>query len=787
MPFVDDQAAQADYRENSYVGHIIDQACTVYDTMFNALEYAIKGKANAIKQLDKVVEKLEKQCSRIAGKYKEILEKLKDPDASAALTLSIDVAKDSLAILNENPILRRYVGEANYWMLWDMLAVMSGQGMSVGADVSANLKDAVKTTIYALLSMTNGMMHFESYISQITQFWGWLYIKEIPLPLADSICPQVTCQYYYRKALAGNPVPGPKNYAPMPFPVFNQADYSWPYILSHFSYDNPDTWDVLTPASRSNMQKAYDYWTSNYTNAVSANDLLSGASSILTGGNFTVGFGLRHDNYPGGSPLKIGSTFHQLDRDENVGFSVRLMPDAIEDAFAAVDRTFLALISAMDSDLAITRRDDQLTASGYGDYAGAWDWTAGQGWLGADEERTNVIRICSEAAATLPEFSDYKAAVANVGKTYRQQVKDIPYGNAPGGGYSALSQYLLDFYGKLAGDGPMASYIENAEAEYYVFNPYQSYSDDPEDLVLYCLVRQYVAYVKESSPFYTGICASASRTLDVEGELGLRVDGGREPLFAALGVYGNLIGLYPWSYSVVPLDTFKENYTRIRGAYHIYYMNDDPSRVIFADRVLQAGAVKYIAVSKAAATDEVSRGTGQNAERYISYIFPSETCAVYEVPAQVTAFGTSFPSLASCQRVDAVNGATGQQYMYDLTRNQIPRYPKHVDADRWSLMDLIHELWLLADALTPICGDGGERKAKLDDLLNGLDLKVKGSSGPVFIGQLPESAGQGDLAGNGTHAEFEFGLMNEFASRIRFSIDAVYDMRDAVLAATQAW
>ena len=406
--FVDDQTAQEDYRGDGFVGHVIDQACTVYDTMFAALEYTIKGKANVIEQLDKMIDKLQKQCDKIIEKYKEILAKLTDVNAAASMDVSIDLAKDALGILNANPILRRYVGEANYWMLWDMLAVMSGQGMSVGSDIASNVKDAIKGTIYALLSMTNGMMRFEFYISQVTQFWGWLYMKEIWLPLTDSICPQVTCQYYYKlpKASASrqgkggtytpnNPMPGPSNYAPMPFPIFDQEKYSWPYIKDHFSYDDPSTWDVLTPPSRAAMQKAYDYWTSNYTNAASANDLLTGASRLLTGGEFTVGFGYRRDDYEGGAPLKIGKTFNQLDGKKKESFSVKLIEDELATRYVEVDKTFLALVSALDSEAVKIKRDEMLTAAGYENRVGEWAWAIGKGWLHMEEEDRNVINICA--------------------------------------------------------------------------------------------------------------------------------------------------------------------------------------------------------------------------------------------------------------------------------------------------------------------------------------------------------------------------------------------------------
>lgn len=794
--FVDDQTAQEDYRDDAFVGHIIDQACTVYDTMFSALEYTIKGKANVIEHLDKLIDKLQKQCDKIVEKYKEILAKLTDANAGASLDLSLDLAKEALGILNANPILRRYVGEANYWMLWDMLAVMSGQGMSVGADISSNVKNAIKGTIYALLSMTNGMMRFEFYISQVTQFWGWLYMKEIWLPLTDSICPQVTCQYYYklpkssasRQGKGGtytpnNPMPGPSNYAPMPFPIFDQEKYSWPYIKSHFSYDDPSTWDVLTPSSRAAMQKAYDYWTSNYTNAASANDLLTGASRLLTGGEFTVGFGYRRNDYEGGAPLKIGKTFNQLDSAKKESFSVKLIEDELATRYTEVDKTFLALVAALDSEAAKTKRDEMLTEAGYEDWVGEWAWAIGKGELHLEEDARNAINTCAKAAATLPEFSAYKRALKSLGDYFTATIR--PAGGTGSNGIPALGNYVLAFYKKLAEESSLAAlseYISDSEMHDTVFIAYEPYREEMNDVDPYCAAAYFRAKnADDLPPFYTGASSKMATEIDADEELGRKIDGGREPLFAALGVYGDLIGLFPWQYEVVPLESFRKDYTKIKGSYHIYYKNNNPASVIFADRVIQAGTLKYIATSKAAAHQTISRGS----ETYDVYIFPSETCSVFKVPPAGQMFGQDWPSFSSLFRVDAEYN--GNQYMYDLGRNQIPRYPKYIDADKWSVMDLIHELWLLADALTPICGDGGERKHKLNELLNGFGLQVKGHTGPEFIGQLPSSAGQGDTAGQGTHVEFEFTIMNDFADRLKRTIDTVYNVRDEVIAATQAW
>jgi len=816
--FVDDQTAQEDYRDDSFVGHVIDQACTVYDTMFSALEYTIKGKANVIEQLDKMIDKLQKHCDKIVEKYKEILAKLTDVNAGASLDLSLDLAKDALGILNANPILRRYVGEANYWMLWDMLAVMSGQGMSVGADITSNVKNAIKGTIYALLSMTNGMMRFEFYISQVTQFWGWLYMKEIWLPLTDSICPQVTCQYYYklpkssapRQGKGGtytpnNPMPGPSNYAPMPFPIFDQEKYSWPYIKDHFSYDDPSTWDVLTPQSRAAMQKAYDYWTSNYTNAGSANDLLTGASRLLTGGEFTVGFGHRRDDYEGGAPLKIGKTFNQLDGKKKESFPIKMVEDKLGDAFKRVDDCGKAFVDAINADADLCAARDaaivaRFTEEGMeenpSDYTGQWWATGTVGGTGSSPEIV-AGGACYSVIKDVPEFKEYLDAIRDLSTTYFS-IYGAPYAssfNFMDFDVSPLPTYLATFYGKVAEESSLTKLKEllKVTPEYHaMMNPYEIYTNNPYadpdgfEEVPYLIYGNAVAcWSSERGAFYTAASNVMAAEIDTDEELGCKIDGGREPLFAALGVYGDLIGLFPWQYEVVPLESFRKDYTKIKGSYHIYYKNTDPSSVIFADRVIQAGTLKYIATSKAAAHQTISRGTGPVAETYEVYIFPSETCSVFKVPPAGQMFGQDWPSFSSLFRVDAEY--EGNQYMYDLGRNQIPRYPKYIDADKWSVMDLIHELWLLADALTPICGDGGERKHKLNELLNGFGLQVKGHTGPEFIGQLPASAGQGDTTGQGTHVEFEFTIMNEFADRLKRTIDTVYDVRDAVIAATQAW
>ena len=84
--YVDDQSMQEDHRDDKFVGPAIDTACNVYDTMFDALKFVIRGKADVLEKMDKMVSKLEKKCKEIADKYQEILKNLNDNCAEAYST-----------------------------------------------------------------------------------------------------------------------------------------------------------------------------------------------------------------------------------------------------------------------------------------------------------------------------------------------------------------------------------------------------------------------------------------------------------------------------------------------------------------------------------------------------------------------------------------------------------------------------------------------------------------------------------------------------------------------------
>ena len=810
--YVDDQSMQEDRRDNKFVGPAIDTACAVYDTMFDALRYMIRGRANALSNMDAAVQSLEERCNSIVERYRDILSKLGDSGADFSAGLSFDLVKDAFDILDSNPVLRRYVGEANYWLLWDTLALLSSQGATIDVGVMSNIKGAIKATIYALMSMTNGLMHFESYLGQVTQVWGWLYAKELRLSLTDSICPQVTCEYFYKPVDNGslpgsantgldriNPVPGPKAFAPMPVPVFDYA-HSTREDLANFRYGDPSTWTrALTLESRMAFEKAYQYWRSNYTDAASVSGLLSAAASKLAGDASVIGFGGHKDNHPYGTPLRVGHTFAQLYTEKNESFPVSVSDDPLMDAYAGVDSAFEDLLSAMASDDVVNLRDEMFSAQlgDFTEYVGKW--------IHIGINRSGVMPspgvqmafdICYEIVTGLAAFERFIAAIRRLNTAYYQKFKS-PYAIGDIGNWgrpytdsdtwqSPPLKYLVDTFTEMSKEAPLpdlTAILENySKNEPELGLPYSFYVADPDahSLEIYEYLAEYLEGA-HAGPLYTLVTNSISAGIDIDAEIGRPVDSGRAPLFAAIGIYGDLRGLYRWDYKVVPYEGFRSKYTRIRGSSRIYYDNTDPSKVIFADNLIRVGVLKYIVTCSAADIETVHRGS----ETYSVHIFPSETCAVSIIPEAESVLGAEFPSFDSLQRVDAVGPAPGYvKYRYDLTTNVIPRWPKYVDPEKWSIMDLIHELWLLADALAPLCGDGGRRRAELSDLLNDLGMSAEcpraaSSSGPCFLGQLP-----GD---DGTHITFRFDLMESIATRLRDAIDSVYRARDEILAATRAW
>lgn len=313
---MDDNVAIAAEDNNSYISPVVLGARNAYDTLHTLMAPLIKGKKSSLKQIRKWLDDWEKRLQQIEDMYKELLAKMNDMGADFGAMFDLEFAKEAWEIVQDTPILRRYMGEANYWLLYDTVGILATQPGQLAGDLLAGAKEAVRQAILALLSMTDGLLCLESYLGTIQQYWGALYLKMTPIPLLDSIVPNVTTAYWYKPAIPSqsngeqhsislrNAPPG-QGFTPLPLPVpdpimvTRQASY-----IGQFDYQNPDTWYLngtpyYLPNTMNLLERALQYWGSSYTNAF-----------VPALNNF---YPRREYGEGSAHPLRVGHTFEQLD------------------------------------------------------------------------------------------------------------------------------------------------------------------------------------------------------------------------------------------------------------------------------------------------------------------------------------------------------------------------------------------------------------------------------------------------------------------------------------------
>ena len=307
----DDNSAVSTAESNPFIETTVFGARKAYETMHNMVAPLIKGKNASIRTIDRQIKTWEKRLEKIAVMYEEMLNKLNDLSSDFEGSMTFDLAKEAWEIIQDTPILRRYMGEANYWVLYDTIGLLATQGARFNADMLATLKAALKAAILAVISMTDGLLCLETYIGLIQQWWGALYLKITPLPLLDSIVPNVTTAYWY-KPTVDSTISGHRVYneppgtgfcpipTPMPNPVMVTRNASY---RDSFDYQNPDTWYLngtpyYMPGTMDLLYRALNYWGSSYTN-----ERLPIVSQKYT----------RRPYADGDHPLIVGRTFAQLD------------------------------------------------------------------------------------------------------------------------------------------------------------------------------------------------------------------------------------------------------------------------------------------------------------------------------------------------------------------------------------------------------------------------------------------------------------------------------------------
>lgn len=354
----DDNIAVSTQGSNPYLSIAVFGTRNAYDTLHAILAPLIKGKQASLRQIDRELKKWTGQLEKISEMYKDILNRVKDLTANFGGTFSLDAASEAWELIQDTPILRRYMGEANYWLLYDTVGIMATQPASLGADATAIARAAIKDALLGLVSMTDGLLCLESYLGMIQKWWGALYLKYLDIPLMDSIVPNVTTAYWYKPthtsvrgstmslSVSNNP-PG-TGFTPVPVPLpIPEMFLRDPSYRSKYDAQNPDTWYLdgspyYLPRSIGLMTQALEYWGSSYTDAT-----LPIVNNVYPRRDYV------RDGDVQEHPLQVGKTFAQIDTDKRAINGTNMTTDnvhAMGDIRSLLDSVFSAsIVAQMDA------------------------------------------------------------------------------------------------------------------------------------------------------------------------------------------------------------------------------------------------------------------------------------------------------------------------------------------------------------------------------------------------------------------------------------------------------
>lgn len=891
----DDNIAVSREDNNPFIATAVLGARNAYDTLHYTLAPVLKSKEVSLKQIDRVLKIWIDRLNDIAQMYEELIAKINEISADMEGTFSIDFAKEAWELIQDTPILRRYIGEANYWLLHDTVGLLATQANSISADVLSGIKEALKQCILGLLAMTDGLLCLESYLSMIQQYWGALYLKVIPVPLLDSIVPNVTTAYWYKlpdtsSSGVTNDPPG-WGFTPIPVPIPEPVMFANnPAYIAKLDMCNPSTWYYEgSPYYMSNtmtmLYRALNYWGSSYTNAY-----LPLINNLYPRRDYTVG-GEKREH-----PLQVGRTFAQIDTDKTTIKGTKPSESTIdvkqlfentfnEPMVAAMrewqehyERAKTALLDFLTRGFAAYGEDVstinrfvalQQESTGYPLYD---DWRETNGeylaaikgmlesWntlvaVYAAKNNLDASTVASDALydTVMDVFTRAGGAVKGYqGSIEAGQVFVSAPSYSPAAFVDSLWEgipnmaYVVDTTSgvisainsgadtTVAGDSAQGTYkivkpsfamfpsnvidMEAAVRHIAEFNLLANtirvnLVDVAADLALGAPINEdavileytygdtatvVVGSVKdslhkrracgastlgrghtrgniffpdgdltnasESKTFvtlYDDFVNTAEKANDELGEIvGYAINKGREIKFPCFGVYGNLLSMQSFDYKEMPYASFKSNYARTRSGSDLYYNKANPENVIlYHSQHYSVARQMYMAIYHEALASQ-TKSVGASTYNY--YVYPCESVSVSKV--------SSSPSLGSLLSVDAI-GTSGDQYHYTTLSNTIPKCAKYVDPMKWSVLDIIHEMYLLASNLSSLCGDNGERLRAFEK-----DIEAFGISPPTFVGQLPEN--------NGEYVTYECSLFEEYATKIEEAVAAVYVLRDKLIGAT---
>lgn len=293
-------------RNKTILGPIAQSYELFLKKLFDATDGYVQSKKSAVKSFKKFCGDIEKTLDSTVNYLEAMLSEMEGIRKEASQITNLDGIVSE--VFENMPYLRRLLSEPIFWNTYDGIKLVETNVSGAIGNLGDIGKQLSKAAVSALLENVDGYAlptEFFSYITNITQIF---YMKFIPMSFMPSnIRPQVTNAYYWHGEgdvdSDGKVAEAPPSFAEWQgvlIPVFDDQYIMHPEETSKFRISDPSTYYLLSPESRAQMQKGYNYWKSNFRE--SFNPIMNSAAQ----------FGKR--NSPVEFCLKVGKPTNHLIR-----------------------------------------------------------------------------------------------------------------------------------------------------------------------------------------------------------------------------------------------------------------------------------------------------------------------------------------------------------------------------------------------------------------------------------------------------------------------------------------
>lgn len=260
-------------RNKTILGPLAMQYEIVLRQLMEYTDSYVKAKKSAIKEFKKACKDLEKTLDSLVNYLQTTLDELENIRKEASNITNFD---GLISEVYENmPYLRRLLGEPIFWNTYDGIKLVETNVSGAIGNIGDIGKQLTKAAVSALLENLDGYAIPTEFLTLITNITQIFYIKCLPLEFLPShLRPQVTNAYYWhtegdvdKDNKTAEAIPTFEGWQGVVIPVFDQQYINNAEERAKFKISDPSTYYLLSPESRAQMQRGYNYWKSNFRNS----------------------------------------------------------------------------------------------------------------------------------------------------------------------------------------------------------------------------------------------------------------------------------------------------------------------------------------------------------------------------------------------------------------------------------------------------------------------------------------------------------------------------------------